>query len=104
MLNCLLFSNSPNFITNVQVTDNLPGTDHDAIEFTLSVILPGKPSCKRLFYNYKRADFSCLLDIMSRVPWNTIELDDIIEGSWMMFKDLFFSCRFCCPKSSMEEE
>ena len=27
----LLFSNSPNFIANVQVTDNLPGTDHDAI-------------------------------------------------------------------------
>jgi len=56
----LLFYNS-NFITNVQVTDNLPGTDHDAIKFTLSVDLPGKPSCKRLLYNYKRAAHSCLL-------------------------------------------
>ena len=36
----LLFSNSPNFITNVHLTDNLPGTDHDAIKCTLSVVLP----------------------------------------------------------------
>ena len=100
----LLFSNSPNFITNVQVTDNLPGTDHDAIKFTLSVVLPGKSSCKRLPYNYKRADLSLLSNVMCQVPWNTMELAGTIESSWMLFKDLFFSCRFCCPKSPMEKE
>ena len=87
----LLFSNSPYFITNVQVIDNLPGTDHDAIKFTSSVVLPGKSSCKRLLYNYKRANLSLLLDVMSQVPWNTMELAGTIESSWMLFKDLFFS-------------
>jgi len=32
-------SNSPNYVSAVQVIDNLPGTDHDAIQFTLSVVV-----------------------------------------------------------------
>jgi len=33
----LILSNNPNFITNVEVTDSLPGTDHDAVKFTLPI-------------------------------------------------------------------
>jgi len=32
-----LFTNRPNLLSNVCVTDNLPSTDHDAIHFILNV-------------------------------------------------------------------
>ena len=33
----LILTNNPRCVSNVQVVDNLPGSDHDAVEFVLSV-------------------------------------------------------------------
>ena len=53
----LLLTNSPTAVSNVQVSDNLPLTDHDVILFTLNVLPPQQKSVKRKLYNYKNADF-----------------------------------------------
>ena len=53
----LLLINSPTAVSNVQVSDNLPLTDHDVILFTLNVLPPQQKSVKRKLYNYKNADF-----------------------------------------------
>ena len=36
----LVFTNQPNLIEDVQVIDNLPFTDHDAVHFMLNVVAP----------------------------------------------------------------
>ena len=87
----LLLTNRPNMISNVCVIDNLPSTDHDAIHFTLNVTVSLESPCKRVLYNYKRADMSAFLETLSRVPWHIIESASDIEESWQLFKDLFFS-------------
>ena len=87
----LIFTNSPDIVTNVHTSDNLPLTDHDAVEFSLFVSIPSQLPCRRVLYNYKKADLSGLLDTLSHLPWNTIETADSIESSWGLFKDLFFT-------------
>ena len=72
----------PDIVTNVQVFDNLPLTDHDAIQFSLDIAIPMQSHCKRLLYNYKKINLSMLFDTLSHVPWNIIETADDLEESW----------------------
>jgi len=85
----LVFTNSPDIVTNVHTSDNLPLTDHDAVEFCLSVSIPSQLPCRRVLYNYKKADLSGLLETLSHVPWNTIEAADSIKSSWGLLKICF---------------
>jgi len=87
----LLFTNRPDLISKVCVVDNLPSTDHEAIHFMLNVIVPPQSPCKRILYNYKKADMSVFLETLSHVPWHLIENATDIEESWQLFKDLLFS-------------
>ena len=70
---------------------SLPSTDHDAVHFMLNVVVPPQSPCKRIFYNYKKADMSVFLETLSHVPWHLIENATDIKESWQLFKDLLFS-------------
>lgn len=78
-------------ISNVCIVDNLPSTDHDAIHFMLNITVSLESPCKRVLYNYKRADMSVFLETLSHVPWHIIKSASDIEELWQLFKDLFFS-------------
>ena len=86
----LIFTNHPNSIFSVQIVDNIPGTDHDAVEFVvLSSIVGAQPN--RVLYNYTKADFNVFLEVLSHVPWDCVPFDSGIEYAWACWKDLFFS-------------
>ena len=87
----LVLTNQPDLILNVTVVDNLPLTDHDAVKFTLCAADALQTPCKRLLYNYKKADLSLLLDTLSHIPWTIIESASDVEDSWQQFKDLFLT-------------
>ena len=72
------------------MVDNLLSTDHDAIHFNLNILFPPQEPCNRILYNYRKADLLLLNETLSHIPWNLIEQCDTVEGSWMLFKDLFF--------------
>ena len=40
------------------IAANIPHTDHDAVEFFVSALLLRSGRCKRLLYNYRKADFN----------------------------------------------
>ena len=86
----LVFTNSPDLVVGLEVVDNLPFTDHDAVHFNLTIISTPQEPCSRSLYNYKKADLVLLNETLSHIPWNIIEQCDTIEESWMLFKDLFF--------------
>ena len=86
----LVFSNR-DYISSVDVVDNLPSTDHLAVEFQLSVSIPVQRQCQRSLYNYKKADFDTFCVILSHIPWTCVIDCSDIEYSWSLLKDLFFA-------------
>ena len=52
----------------VNVTDNLPSTDHSAIELSLSVAIPIRSCCQKTLYNYKTANFNAFCEVLSLIP------------------------------------
>ena len=82
----LVFTNCPNSVSSVEIVDNLPGTDHDAVQFVVSFIpvasvtQSGPP---RLVLVCSWMSFHIFLGIVS--------LDTDVEYAWACWKDLFFS-------------
>ena len=64
-LEARFFTNQPDniIVMNVQVVDNLPLTDHDSVQFSLYIAAPMQSLCRRLLYNYKKANLSLVFDI-----------------------------------------
>jgi len=81
----LLLTNSPTAVSNVEVSDNLPLTDHDAV---LYVFPPQQKSVKWMLYNYKNADFDAFRDTLGVTPWDLSESDDI-DTWWINGKTYF---------------
>ena len=77
-----------NIVSCVQAVDNLPGTDHEVIQFTLFVAPSRAMNYLCLLYDYKKADLDHFYEVLSRVPY--LALCDDIDESWSMWKDLFF--------------
>ena len=61
----LIFTNCPSSISSDEIIDNLPGTDHDAVEFVVSFVPVASVQPDRVLYNYTKADFNVLLDVLS---------------------------------------
>ena len=53
----LVFTNSPDMISSIEVIDSIPNTDHDCIEFSVHTLLPKQVWPKCVLYNYKKTDF-----------------------------------------------
>ena len=97
-----IFTNSPALITDVNVVDNLPSTDHDAIHPSLCLSVQPQKPCHRTLYDYKKADLSELNAVLSHVPWHLIELCEDIEETWTLLKDFFWSHRCSCSTIKVE--
>ena len=50
----LVLTNNTSSVSNLNVCDNLPGTDHDAVQFTFSILPPKQCPVYRYLYNYKK--------------------------------------------------
>ena len=87
----LVLTNVPSNVFSVAVCDNLPGTDHDAVNFVIEAEVNAKNIPPRYLYDYSKIDQEHFATIFSRVPWDLIDYDSDIEVSWAMWKDLFLS-------------
>ena len=86
----LVLTNNPSCVSHINVCDYLPGTDHDAVSFTLSILPPKQCQTHRHLYNYKKADFCTFRETLSSIPWEMAKSDDI-DSWWESWKDLFFA-------------
>ncbi len=87
----LLLTNSPETVSQVDVVDGIPGSDHEAIQFLARVIKPAVVRQNRFVYNFKRGDFDRFRDLLSEIPWNCCFLSDNVDDSWNRFKDLLLT-------------
>ena len=70
----LVFSNSPSVLSPVSVVDNLPGTDHEALQFFVTSPSCSKSQCCRLSYNYTKADFQLFRNTLCLMYRGTVSL------------------------------
>ena len=75
----LILTNNPSCVSNVRVVDNLPGSDHDAVEFDLSVSSDNIVQSSQVLFNYSKADLHEFQEVLSHVPWNCIPTNNGIE-------------------------
>ena len=86
----LVLVNDSTIVSYLQVCDSLPGCDHDAIHFNLSLLPPKQTSNCRYLYNYTKANFDEFRASLSSVPWD-IAVSDDIDTWWESWKDLFLA-------------
>ena len=77
----LLLTNNPDIVLSVAISDNLPGTDHSAVWFTVSRSVSSR---LKVLYNYSKADFNHFSSLSSHLPWDIIDFGSDIDGSWSM--------------------
>ena len=70
----LIFTNCPNSISSVEIIDNLPGADHNAVKFVISFLPVIQVQPNRVLFNYTKADFSVFLEVLSHIPWDCNEI------------------------------
>ena len=87
----LVLTTHPELISSISSCDNLRGTDHDAIIFSVTTVSPSPSTNPRFLYNYNSIDLTHFNSIFSSIPWNIIDHGNDIELSWSMWKDLFLS-------------
>jgi len=80
----LVFTNCPDSFTNIQIVDNLPGTDYDSLEFSSYISALKSSKCVKELYNY------AFLEVLSL----QLNFDDDIEAAWTCWKDLFLTQLF----------
>ena len=86
----LVVTSDPSCVSQLNVCDNLPGTDHDAVSFILSILPSKQRKTHRCLYNYKKADFCKFCETLSSILWEMAESGDI-DSWWESWKDLFFA-------------
>ena len=69
----LIFTNVPEVLSYVHLTDNINGTDHEAVSFIISDPNASSHQHSRYLYYYKRADFDHLESVLSHTPWDMID-------------------------------
>ena len=77
----LVFTNRPDYLTAVRPMDNLPGTDHDSVELNICIYPPQRLNHDKRLYNYKKADFCALKELMSHIPWDQLDFESDIEDA-----------------------
>ena len=92
----LVFTNMQDRVTNVQVVDGLPGSDHDGVHFNITLKCQRLHKPPRRLYNFKKADFNNFRDILSTIPWDSCFLEDSVEQSWIKFKDILMTAADQC--------
>ncbi len=79
----LLLTNSVNSSSNVEVIDGIPGSDHDAVRFSIRKNKQPLSRYKRHSYNFKKANFDHFRDLLSRIPWSFCFLNTNVEDAWV---------------------
>ena len=98
----LVFTNRVDVVHKVEVAAGLRGSDHDAVYFTTNFHKPRITLQKRWSYNFKKADFKTLHELLNRVPWDSCFLNESVQECWIHFKDFLLSITDqCIPKITL---
>lgn len=86
----LVFLSEKRFINKLAIVDNLPGTDHSAIEFSLKIHKKYSQSILFEVFKYSEADIPHLSRLWRAIPWSLLLSFNDVEAAWSECLDLFW--------------
>ena len=93
----LILTRTPQSISNIEVLPDHFDSDHLPVAFNIS-LQSGRPhnSAPRRVYNYKKANFTELIELLTYVPWNCAFLEDDVDCCADNVKDLLLTAADMC--------
>lgn len=87
----LVLTNSPDKVMNIQGFHDTLSTDHLLISFELNLKINKKPKVKRAVFNFKKANWTGLKEVLVNTPFDTCFVTEDIDASLSNWCDLFLS-------------
>lgn len=87
----LILTNIPDKVTNLEGFDDIFHTDLKILSFELDLKIPRKYKVKRSAYNFKKAIWSDLKELLLHTPWDVAFIPNDVNESLDIWSDLFIS-------------
>lgn len=87
----LVLSNILDKVVNLQGFDDILSTDHKLISFNINLKIHRKPKVKRSVYNFKKANWSDLKELLMHAPWYMGFVPDNVHESLSNWCNLFLT-------------
>ena len=87
----LILTNIPEKVIKLAGFEDIFNSDHKILSFELNLHIPRQSKAKRSVYNFKKADWSGLKELLSRTPWDLAFVHNDVNESLSIWCDLFFS-------------
>jgi hypothetical protein len=81
----------PDKVTNVIGFDDILSTDHKLISFVLNFKLCKKQPTKRSVYNFKKANWNGLNEVLNNTPWDLCFVSGDVDAVLSCWTDFFLS-------------
>lgn len=85
----LVLTNNSNMICGTEVGE--PISDHNIITFNVNVHPYHRKSSERKVYDFNKADWSHLNELIQHIPWHCAFLSNNVNEVWSAWTDLFFT-------------
>lgn len=85
----LILTNIPDKVTKLVGFEDIFNSDHKSFELVLKI--PRNSKVKRSIYNFKKADWSGLKELLSHTPWDMAFVHNDVNESFSLWCDLFSS-------------
>ena len=87
----LVLTTIPEKIINLQGFDDILDTDHKLISFDINFKIQRKVKVKRSTYNFKKANWPILKELLGRTPWDLCFVSNDVDESLSNWHDMFIS-------------
>ena len=102
----LVLTKTPDLVSDVEVLTDHFNSDHFPVSFNIKLI-SGRPrkSVSRKNYNFKKADFTALNELLKYIPWNCAFLEEDVDICTERVTDLLLAAAdMCIPTFTVKKK
>ena len=87
----LVYTTHPDQITDAAAAEKLATSDHYMVTFSSKILTKKIVNPPRKVYQYAKADSVFLNDLILKTDWDSIIIENDVEGTWNAFVETFFA-------------
>ena len=102
----LILTKTPDLVSDYELLTDHFNSDHFPVSFNIK-LLSGRPrkSVSRKNYNFKKADFTALNEVLKYIPWNCAFLEEDVDICTERVNDLLLAAAdMCIPTFTVKKK